>query len=309
MAEILDRHGHKVKISICSSTGQTREIASVAEFKRLAGGIRSNLLQIFLKSLARGNFKNIYILGKIFTKKYILHREYDERHDLINTAFDIASVKIWYNGMDLTFTQGGFLMFVLLDQIFIGNEYDVSPENIRGKTVVDAGANLGTFSLMCAALGAKKVYAFEPVKGTYEMLKKNIEDNGLQHVIIPVNKALGEGNYETQIRSDYAGDGGSSIGLSGEKPKMSQNITVISLDSFFAGKEERVDVIKADVEGYEENVLIGAKATISKFKPILALSAYHKPTDKVAIPKLIREIRPDYNIKVNNFYEEDFYCD
>jgi hypothetical protein len=41
----------------------------------------------------------------------------------------------------------------------------------------------------------------------------------------------------------------------------------------------------------------------------MSISAYHKPTDKVAIPKLILGMRPDYNIKLNNFFEEDFYCD
>jgi hypothetical protein len=64
-----------------------------------------------------------------------------------------------------------------------------------------------------------------------------------------------------------------------------------------------------DVEGYEENVLLGATNIIRKYKPVLSFSAYHKPTDKVRLPQLVKNIRADYRIKLNSFYEEDFYCD
>jgi len=297
-----------VKISILDPKGKTREITDIAQFKRLLGGIKANLPQILAQSLARGNVRSPYILGKIVVKKYILNKKYDERHELLNTAFDIAAVRVEYNGATTTFTQGGFLVFALIDEIFIKNQYDASVENIRGKTVVDAGANIGTFSLYCAALGAKRVYAFEPVKGTYEMLKKNVEDNGLQCVIIPINKAVGEGEYQAKIKCDYSGDGGSSIGMRVDERKDVLDITVTTIDSCL-GNEERVDFIKMDVEGFEENALKGAKSAITRFKPILSISAYHKPTDKEALPRVIREMRPDYKIKLNNFYEEDFYCD
>ena len=308
MDGILDRNGQAVKLSIISSAGQSRDITSAAEFKQLLGGIKSNLPRILARAAATGNIRAIATLGKIFVKKYALNKKYDERHELLNTAFDISSVRVERNGKSVTFTQGGFLLFALIDEIFVKNQYDVSAEKINGKVVVDAGANLGTFSLLCATLGAKKVYAFEPVAGTYEMLKKNVEDNGLQDVVIPVNKALGEGNYTSKIKCDYSGDGGSSIAMRKDERKDTLDISVVSLDSFFASGE-RVDFIKMDVEGFEENALTGAKSTISKFKPAMSLSAYHKPTDKEAIPRLILGMRPDYNIVLNNFYEEDFYCD
>ena len=49
-----------------------------------------------------------------------------------------------------------------------------------------------------------------------------------------------------------------------------------------------------DIEGSEINALKGGKITINKYKPKLAISAYHKWDDLLKIPLLIHSIRPDY---------------
>ena len=54
-------------------------------------------------------------------------------------------------------------------------------------------------------------------------------------------------------------------------------VQIMSIDSYVAEKKlPRVDFIKLDVEGAELDTLKGAATTIARFKPILALSAYHK---------------------------------
>ena len=78
-----------------------------------------------------------------------------------------------------------FLQVAVLDQ------YCLEKTGMRGKVVVDAGANQGFFSIYAARLGAKKVYAFEPVRETWLVLRKIIQDNGLQGKIVPINMALG----------------------------------------------------------------------------------------------------------------------
>ena len=52
---------------------------------------------------------------------------------------------------------------------------------------------------------------------------------------------------------------------------------------------ERVDFIKADIEGEELNMLKGARKTIEKFKPKLAICVYHRPQDLWEIPFYIRD--------------------
>lgn len=59
-------------------------------------------------------------------------------------------------------------------------------------TVIDLGANIGAFSVMCAKRGIQKVYAYEPF--TYFTLCKNIQLNKLENVIEASWYALGDGN-------------------------------------------------------------------------------------------------------------------
>jgi len=254
------------------------------------------------------NPRNIYLLLKVIAKKYILRTRYDERHLLMNSVFDVSSVKIEMDGRALVLPHGGHFLTGLIMDIFVCNQYDLSEQNVRGKVIVDAGASLGVFSILCASLGARKVYAFEPVKGTYDLLKKNIAANNLQGTILPINMALGQERFTAQIRSDYSGDASASLVLKKDGgAAKSQDVQVVPLDEFLKG--ERVDLVKMDVEGFEKNVILGAKETIRAYKPILTLSAYHKPEDKEALPKAILGIRDDYKIRLNHFQEEDFYCE
>ncbi|MEM1671529.1 MAG: FkbM family methyltransferase [Archaeoglobaceae archaeon] len=70
---------------------------------------------------------------------------------------------------------------------------------------------------------------------------------------------------------------------------------------------EKVDFIKIDTEGYEREIIKGAKETIRKFKPKMAISAYHLPDDKEKIPELILSIRDDYRFKLVNKGDEDLF--
>ncbi|MEO7768245.1 MAG: FkbM family methyltransferase, partial [Ferruginibacter sp.] len=65
-----------------------------------------------------------------------------------------------------------------------------------GSIVIDIGANIGVFSLYAARCGAKKVYAFEPNKKSYEILLNNIKVNNLEKIIIPFNLAVGSSDGE-----------------------------------------------------------------------------------------------------------------
>jgi len=48
------------------------------------------------------------------------------------------------------------------------------------------------------------------------------------------------------------------------------------------------------VEGNEMDALTGAKETLVKYKPRLAVCLYHKPSDMWTIPEVIRTIVPEY---------------
>jgi hypothetical protein len=54
-------------------------------------------------------------------------------------------------------------------------------------------------------------------------------------------------------------------------------------------------------------ILKGAKETIRRFKPKMAIAAYHLPDDKKVIPELVLSIRDDYKFKFVNKGEEDLF--
>ncbi|WP_233710545.1 FkbM family methyltransferase [Helicobacter salomonis] len=122
--------------------------------------------------------------------------------------------------------------------------------------ILDIGSNIGNNALYYALVRkAKKVYAFEPLKETYETLCKNIELNSLQDVIIPHNTALGEQIGRASIKNFSA----VNIGGTNLKNDVDGNLSVMSLDELqkegrFADK---IDFVKIDVEGFESHVLRG----------------------------------------------------
>lgn len=76
-------------------------------------------------------------------------------------------------------------------------------------------------------------------------------------------------------------------------------VDVKKLDDVLHG--EQVTFIKMDIEGSEYNALLGAKETICKYKPKLAISVYHKKDDLWKIPSLILEYNPDYKLYLRHY--------
>jgi len=301
---IYDRNGNRIRVYAGNDKEEKEIYKDVYEYleKKLGKeGLKKNLFYFLIKYPK--------IIYSIFSKE---PKREKIRKIIIKEVMQMKKepeyIKIKIN--DLVFKAKTFSLFLLIDEIMICNQYDINYNNIMNKIVIDAGANIGIFSIYAAKLGAKKVYAFEPVKETYEILKEMIKENKLENIIIPVNKALGDKNKIMKIKYSGAGDGGASLNRKKRNKGKEREIEVITLDDFVKeNKIERVDFIKMDVEGYEENVLLGAKEIIKKYKPVLSFSAYHLPTDKERLPKVVLSIRPDYKIKLNNYWEEDFYCE
>ena len=62
----------------------------------------------------------------------------------------------------------------LFDEVIASNVYQVSEKTLKGRPVIDIGANMGMFSILAARLGASKVIAAEPVSTTFDKLIKNV---------------------------------------------------------------------------------------------------------------------------------------
>jgi FkbM family methyltransferase len=188
--------------------------------------------------------------------------------------------------------------------VILNNQYHLTEKLLSGKVVFDVGANIGVFSLYSAKLGAKRVFAFEPVKETFDMLKKNIKENNLETIVVPINAAISDKSGFNEIFYNFPGDEGASIKFSNKL--YSEKVVSISLDSFCKTKKITPFFIKIDTEGFEKQVLLGSSKLIKKNHPILCFSAYHYPSDYFELPKLVKKLSKNYTCTL--FYGDEIDC-
>lgn len=151
-----------------------------------------------------------------------------------------------------------------------------------GDVVFDCGSYDGQTAVEFSQLGCK-VYSFELDKINYQ---KGIAKAEKYQFIL---ENLGVGAARGQVHYS-AGDAASSIQTQGNAVG-----EIIDIDTYVNEKDiSKVDFIKMDVEGAELQALSGARASIGKFKPKLAICTYHKLPDLWEIPLYIKSIRSDY---------------
>ena len=171
---------------------------------------------------------------------------------------------------------------------YVDGYFDVTVK--ENDIVIDAGAWIGDFSAYAVFKGAK-CYAFEPLKDSYEILVETALLNN--NLIYPVHKGLG--SFVCDINISIKG-AGSSLVLK-EYGAKEEKTSITTLDKFVEeNKLERIDFIKADIEGAERDLLKGAVNTLKTFAPKLVICTYHLPDDPEVLEKIILDANPDYKI-------------
>lgn len=160
-----------------------------------------------------------------------------------------------------------------------------------GDVVLDCGACIGDMSVIYATVvGSEgKVYAFDPIEHHLKYGARQTEINPqLLGVIEYVKSAVGNENRIS--RSDHR----EITSISADFSDISA-MPCIRIDDFVAQRSlERVDLIKMDIEGSEVAALRGAAETIRKYRPKLAVSAYHNREHLVDILQYIHSLDPSY---------------
>jgi FkbM family methyltransferase len=129
-----------------------------------------------------------------------------------------------------------------------------------------------------------KVIAFEPDTNTFHRLASNFAN---EPRVEPVNAGLHR--RAATLRFDNAGTRGSVLVEQG-----GIEIKVVGLDEVLHG--DRVSLLKMNIEGAELEALEGARESIQRWAPTLAISAYHRPSDLWQVPAFARSLRPDYRL-------------
>ena len=129
-------------------------------------------------------------------------------------------------------------------------------------TVVDVGASVGYFSLMCKKLYTNcTIHAFEPVPDSFRLLKLNLGSSPKVHLY---QQACGAKSGTEQMMINKINKAESMISGVGDL-----TVEVVTLDQVLdnlcsSSPTGLIDLLKVDVETFEQSVLKGARNTLSK---------------------------------------------
>ena len=179
-----------------------------------------------------------------------------------------------------------------------------------GDVVLDVGGGWGDSALyFAAAVGpAGRVYTFELEPGNLAVLRANLALNPeLAQRIEVVELAV----WDRSGRQVAFSPAGASTRVSGEATAGAPGgaaggatgiVETVTIDEFVAARGlDRVDLVKLDIEGAERRALDGAGGTLARFKPSLALSAYHREDDLFALPAAIAGLGLGYRLYLDTF--------
>jgi len=166
----------------------------------------------------------------------------------------------------------------------------------KDSVFVDVGANIGFFSLYASYL-CKKVIAFEPIDFIYNQLKKSVNENGIRNIEL-YNYACGSKKDKLEIGLVKENIGASGLVPCNKKIYTKKMIDVTTLD--IALHNRKVDFIKIDVEGFEPDVLLGARNIIQKNQPIIVFEfsplIYEKRMNNMSVALLETLYNMNYTI-------------
>lgn len=150
------------------------------------------------------------------------------------------------------------------------------------------------------------VYLFEANRELYENSVNNLSN---EKNCTLFHYGLGSKNerkffYESPKDKEFVGDLNEYEFFDPSKDDLNQwkrhEVSVVTLDEMLL--DERITFIKMDIEGAEGDALMGAQKVIEKYKPKLAISAYHRKDDLWALPSIILSARKDYTFYLRYYY-------
>jgi FkbM family methyltransferase len=158
---------------------------------------------------------------------------------------------------------------------------------IANEVFVDCGAydgdSLESF-LAQPKPGFQKIIAFEPDPESFAKLSQKVSELEARDSIVIHQAATGAVNGPVSFSAD--GTLAASVGTG------SIQVDCLKLDDVL--ECENPTYIKIDIEGAELDALSGARQTIQKHAPVLAICSYHKQDHVWKIPNLIHSFNPEY---------------
>ncbi len=167
---------------------------------------------------------------------------------------------------------------------------------IKNLDVIDVGGFIGDSALIFQSFTNKNIYSFEATSHNYNLMLQTLKLNNTNR-IVPLKKGLGS---EKTTMTISILDSASSL-IRDNTPygsTQSEEIELITLDSYVKEHDLKIGLIKVDIEGFEMDFLKGAKETICSQKPAMILSIYHQASDFFDIKPMLESWNLGYTFRI-----------
>ncbi|NOG71855.1 FkbM family methyltransferase [Roseicella sp. DB1501] len=161
--------------------------------------------------------------------------------------------------------------------------------------VLDIGANIGLSALALAPLVPRgRILAIEPSPGSAMALRHSLALNGLGERVTVAEMALGAAAGEAEFH-DAGHSAGAHLldpGTLGGAALPKRRVPIGTVDSLVAEYGlDRLNFVKIDVEGFETEVLDGARSTLARFRPLVFVefNAWTLQCNRNANPRAVLE--------------------
>lgn len=183
---------------------------------------------------------------------------------------DIERVRL-RNGQSLRVKQDHIGKIIKKTKLFYEEELvSFVKRNFAPRSVIDAGSNIGNHAVGFSGAANYRVLCFEPDEHLAEITRNNLKDNRIDGEVFTFGLSFEEDRLLYQVSDDENSGMGRFVNTASNE----NGLLVRSLDSCIPS-DFNPDLIKIDVEGFELNVLQGAKETIRKFEPALVIECHN----------------------------------
>jgi len=156
-----------------------------------------------------------------------------------------------------------------------------------GDTAVDVGAHIGFFTVeMAQAVGERgHVYAFEPLERNFALLEQSVRENGFEARVTVEQAAVSSrsGTGTLRFARETLNTGGAFLSegtVEGLGALAASAVRTIALDDYELRAPVRL--LKMDVEGAEPSVVEGARALLTRDRPVIVSEVHPEQLARVA---------------------------
>ena len=145
----------------------------------------------------------------------------------------------------------------------------------------------------------KKIYALEPDRRNFRKLSEYAEREE-RFEVVPFQVAA----WSKAEALTFGAEGNRNSGIGGSTNAVTSKCVTVegnSLDNLLIDNNDKIDYIKFDVEGAENEAIDGCYNTIKAHSPQLLVSVYHRSEDLFALPLKINSLFPDYKLYLRKF--------